>query len=158
VATEVGDMSSKVYWMASLLTGLACICLWAAESNQEKFAGRLSLVPLDPAKRNTITGQGSVMAVLTGSRLSIHGSFEDLGSPATVARLHHGRITGLRGFPVFDLTVTHAVRGTVDGSFDLNPNQIEELRKGEFYLQLHSEKAPDGNLWGWLLPQGGPGR
>jgi hypothetical protein len=20
-------------------------------------------------------------------------------------------------------------------------------------VQLHSEKAPEGNLWGWLLPQ-----
>jgi hypothetical protein len=20
-------------------------------------------------------------------------------------------------------------------------------------VQLHSEKAPDGNLWGWILPQ-----
>jgi hypothetical protein len=22
---------------------------------------------------------------------------------------------------------------------------------GRFYIQLHSEKAPEGNLWGWLL-------
>jgi hypothetical protein len=26
------------------------------------------------------------------------------------------------------------------------------LRQGRMYLQLHSESAPDGNLWGWLLP------
>jgi hypothetical protein len=60
-------------------------------------------------------------------------------------------MTGLRGSPIFDLHVSHATSGTIDGSFDLNANQIEGLRKGEFYVQLHSEKSPEGNLWGWLL-------
>jgi hypothetical protein len=28
---------------------------------------------------------------------------------------------------------------------------VEALKAGRFYIQLHSERAPDGNLWGWLL-------
>ena len=44
-------------------------------------------------------------------------------------------------------------RGTLSGSFELNAIQIADLEKGRLYVQLHSEKAPDGNLWGWLLPQ-----
>ena len=35
---------------------------------------------------------------------------------------------------------------------ELSPVQIADLEKGRLYIQLHSEKAPDGNLWGWLLP------
>ena len=31
--------------------------------------------------------------------------------------------------------------------------QLADLEKGRLYVQLHSEKAPDGNLWGWLMPQ-----
>jgi len=56
---------------------------------------------------------------------------------------------------VLDLTVakTDASAGTLSGSFDLNALQIADLEKGRLYVQLHSEKAPDGNLWGWLLPQ-----
>ena len=34
---------------------------------------------------------------------------------------------------------------------NLTAEQIESLKKGRFYVQLSSEKAPDGNLWGWLL-------
>ena len=30
---------------------------------------------------------------------------------------------------------------------------VADLEKGRLYVQLHSEKAPDGNLWGWLTPQ-----
>jgi len=44
------------------------------------------------------------------------------------------------------------MNGTLSGSFDLTPDQIESLKKGKWYVQIHSEKAPDGNLWGWLLP------
>ena len=41
--------------------------------------------------------------------------------------------------------------GTVSGSVELTPEQLEALRSGRVYIQLHSEAAPDGNLWGWLL-------
>jgi len=37
--------------------------------------------------------------------------------------------------------------GTVSGSFDLTLNKSDGLRKGRLYVQIDSEKAPDGNLW-----------
>ena len=33
----------------------------------------------------------------------------------------------------------------------LTPDQIADLRAGRLYVQIQSERAPDGNLWGWLL-------
>jgi hypothetical protein len=48
--------------------------------------------------------------------------------------------------------VAPATSGGVTGVFDLDANQLESLRKGRLYIQIASEKAPDGNLWGWLLP------
>ena len=41
--------------------------------------------------------------------------------------------------------------GSFFGSFDLSADQVESLRQGKFYVQIDSEKAPEGNLWGWLL-------
>ena len=52
---------------------------------------------------------------------------------------------------MFDLTVTKGTSGTISGTFSLTPVQIEAVRAGRFYIQIHSESAPDGNLWGWLL-------
>ena len=118
------------------------------------FKARLSPVPIDIAMQATVAGSGSVSAVLTGSKLSISGTFEGLRSPATIAQVHKGPIRGVRGPLVFDLTVTKGsdpTSGTVSGSFDLTPLQVADLEKGRLYVQLHSEKAPDGNLWGWLL-------
>ena len=119
------------------------------------FRGRLSPVPIDVAMQATIAGSGSVSAVLTGTKLVVTGAFDGLKSPATIAQIHKGPVRGVRGPNVFDLTVakTDATSGTLSGSFDLTPIQIADLEKGRLYVQLHSEKAPDGNLWGWLLTQ-----
>jgi hypothetical protein len=137
-----------------LLGPAAVLCLgtFAVAQSATVFKTRLSPVAMDATMRASVAGSGSVSVRLTGSRLVITGSFEGLRSPATMAQVRRSPVTGVRGPAVFDLTVTKAAGGTISGSFDLTPVQIEDLRKGRFYVQLHSEKAPDGNLWGWLLP------
>src|SRR5258708_36666441 len=101
--------------------------------------------------RAMVAGTEPVTARRAGSKLSTAGSFEGLGAPATVARIHVGRVMGVRGPSIFDLTVSAGTSGTVSGPVDLTAEQIDSLKKGRFYVQLSSEKAPDGNLWGWLL-------
>ena len=117
------------------------------------FKARLSPVPIDLSMQATIAGAGSVSAVLTGTKLAITGTFDGLKSPATIAQIHKGPVRGVRGPNVLDLTVskTDAASGTLTGSFDLTAIQVGDLEKGRLYVQLHSEKAPEGNLWGWLL-------
>jgi hypothetical protein len=119
------------------------------------FKGRIAPVPIDVAMQATIAGTGSVTAVLTGAKLSISGTFDGLKSPATIAQVHKSPVRGVRGPVVFDLAVTKtdAASGTLSGTFDLTPLQIADLEKGRLYVQVHSEKAPDGNLWGWLMLQ-----
>ena len=92
-------------------------------------------------------------ATLNGAKLSLTGMFEGLRSPATIAQMHRGPVTGVRGPVVFDLSASKETSGTISGSADLTAAQIADLEKGRFYVQLHSERAPDGNLWGWLMPQ-----
>jgi hypothetical protein len=107
---------------------------------------------MDAAMKVNIAGSGSATATLSGNNLLLKGSFEGLLSRATKAQLHRGSATGVRGPVIFELIIDHAPAGNVSGSFALSPDQIEALRKGRFYIQIASEKAPDGNLWGWLLP------
>jgi hypothetical protein len=127
----------------------------SAQNAEEKFKTRLSPVGIEAAKRAEITGSGSVSAVLAGAKLSITGTFDGMQSPATLAHVHQGVATGVRGPAIGDLTVSPATSGDVAGTLVLTPQQIESLKKGKLYIQIHSEKAPDGNLWGWLLRQEG---
>jgi len=126
----------------------------ARAQTPKSFRARLSPVPIDLTMAATIAGSGSVTATLNGNKLSINGTFDGLRSPATIAKLHKGP-RGVRGEPILDLTVTKATSGTITANLDLTPQLVQDLQQMRLYVQLSSEKAPDGNLWGWLLPQEG---
>jgi hypothetical protein len=101
--------------------------------------------------QSTIAGSGSATAALKGSTLTIKATFSGLRTPATVARVHRSPKTAMRGPAIGDLTVTAATSGTISGAIELTKEHIDDLAAGRIYIQLHSQKAPDGNLWGWLL-------
>ena len=115
------------------------------------FKARLAPVPVDATTQPKTTGTGSVTATLRGNVLSVSGTFSGLQGPATIAQLHVAP-RGLRGPASVDLTVTKGPSGTVQGEVTLTAAQVDHLRRMRLYLQIHSEAAPDGNLWGWLLP------
>ena len=139
---------------AAFLTALLYVTCTAAQSGPsgEAFKARLSPVPISVSMMTVIAGQGSLTATLNGKELAIEGTFEGLRSPATTAQIRRSP-KGIPGtvVPNLDLTVTKAVKGTVSAKLELTPDQITDLREGRLYVQIQSEKAPDGNLWGWLL-------
>ena len=125
----------------------------AVAQGGKSFKARLAPVPMDLTMSATVAGSGSLTASVSGSKLTITGNFDGLKSPATIAQLHRSPAMGVRGPNIADLTVSKATSGTISGTIDLTAAQLADLEKRHFYVQLHSEKAPDGNLWGWLVPQ-----
>ena len=137
---------------------LACIGVLLAAAGAQaqdgaRFGGRLSIVPVDFATRANVSGSGEAEAVLEGRTLTVNGTFEGLSSPATAARLHRAP-PARRGPAVFDLDVTAAASGRVDGEVELDDRQAETLRRGEYYVQIATRNNPDGEIRGWLLPRG----
>jgi hypothetical protein len=120
----------------------------------DTYTARLGWVPTTPADRPNVIGKGSATATLSGRKLTISGSFEGLAAPATMARLHRGIAKAARGPAISDLTISKAASGSLSGAVDLTAEQVEDLKQGKLYIQVHSAKgvAPDGStLWGWLL-------
>jgi CHRD domain len=130
---------------------LAAIAFSLAAQTKETFKTRLSATPADARTRAALAGSGSASATLTGTKLTVTGSFDGLVSPATTASLHSAVAAGVRGPAIADLTISKAVSGTISGSVDLTPQQMTSLHKGGIYILIDSDKAPDGVLWGWLL-------
>jgi hypothetical protein len=116
------------------------------------FTARLATAPVEASNAATLSGSGSVTATLTGNRLVVSGKFQGLQGAATAARLHVAPL-GLRGPAMLDLQATKAPSGTISGDLMLTAIQVDHLTRNRVYVQLHSEKAPDGALWGWLLPE-----
>lgn len=138
--------------MKVLVIALALVAQTAAPS-ATSFRARLSPVPVESSGASKITGTGAVTATLDGSTLTIRGTFEGMKSPATIAQVHMGQ-RGVRGPVEFDLQIDKTPNGTINGTVTLSKVQVDTLRKGWYYIQIHAEQAPEGNLWGWLLPAG----
>ena len=152
MATRRGRPAAATALLTAALLSLVSAIPDLNAQTAEMFKARLSPVPINISMMSTIAGSGSLTATLQGKQLTIQGSFEGLRSPATTAQIRRGP-KGIRGpvIPNFELAVTKAEKGTVSGTLELTPDQIADLRNGRLYVQIQSERAPDGNLWGWLL-------
>jgi hypothetical protein len=133
------------------IAAITLTALTVAAQTRETFKARLSPVPADARTRADLTGSGSVTATLEGSKLTVTGSFEGLKTAATTANLHSAVAAGVRGPAIADLTIAKATSGMISGSADLTHEQLTNLHHGGIYVEIHSEKAPDGVIWGWLL-------
>jgi hypothetical protein len=122
----------------------------AAAPAGETYRTRLSVVPIDVAMQANVAGQGSVTATLQGNKLTVQGTAEGLRSPATVAQIHRGP-PGIPGPAILDLSVSKYNTPSIGGTVDLTPSMVQDLKNGQLYVQLNSERAPDGNLRGWLM-------
>jgi hypothetical protein len=123
---------------------------WAAAQGAGRFTARLSTAPVDLGNEAAVKGSGAVSAVLDGAELTVEGEFSGMTAPATAAHLHVGRVMGVRGPAVADLEVDGAAAGAVTGTVRLSREQAAALADGRMYVQIDSDAAPDGNLWGWL--------
>ena len=84
---------SATRWTAAALLAAATISTgsWqtaALAQGGDKYSARLAWVPITGAER--VIGKGLATATLAGKSLAISGSFEGLGGPATIARIHQG--------------------------------------------------------------------
>jgi hypothetical protein len=139
------------------MKGVACIAIlllsagpaWCADV----YASRLTAVAYDGAMRANVQGDGHVSAVLNGSTLAVSGDFTDLPSVATSVKLYSGPGIGVPGPALLDLQLSGQTQGSISGSVKLSARQLAALKQGHVYIQLNSQKAPEGNLWGWLLPE-----
>ena len=141
----------KIHRLASLLVGAASLLTAGAIAAQtgDNYRTRLSVVPIDVAMQANVAGQGQVTALLAGNKLTVNGAASGLRSPATEVHIHRGA-PGIPGPAILDLATTKTTAPTISGTVDLTPSMVDDLKSGQLYVQLNSERAPDGNLRGWL--------
>lgn len=122
----------------------------SADQKAEVYRARLSPLGVTNATVDTTTGVGNATATLSGNRLRIEATFAGLTGIAIAANIRRGP-KGIPGPVVFELQAPRASSGDIDASFELTPDQLRDLREARLYLQIHSERAPDGSIRGWLL-------
>ena len=155
-------MRNKVSVVCGLCVGIASVIAvigivlsftprYTEAQTTETFMARLSVMPVEAATVPDIAGSGSGSAVFDNGRLLIDGAFTGLLGIVTAARLHEGPGMGIRGTAFSELMVVGGVEGSFSGEIELSSDQVDSLRQGKIYIQIDSEAAPEGNLWGWLV-------
>jgi hypothetical protein len=132
-------------------------CFWLlvgaapfAQGRPDVYKVRLSPLGVTNATVATTTGSGALTATLTGTTLVIDGTFEGLTGAATAANLRRGP-KGIPGPVVAEIPFPKASSGKLSATLQLTPAQVDDLRAARLYLQIHSERAPEGSIRGWLL-------
>lgn len=143
---------STVERTASLFLGACLLSLLLGATPSTTIQFRLSPGPRLVGTRADRSGAGTVTATLEGVRLTLKGSFSGLLAVPTAAHLAMGSLPGVRGPILSDLTVSPGTSGTLSGTVELDSSQITALHKGGLYVEIDSAKAPEGDLWGWIMP------
>ena len=99
------------------------------------------------------SGRGSLAVILDGREEQIRtdGSFDRLLAPSTVAHIHEGPL-GVNGEIRFGLTIDPVgmTRGTLSGVFDMGARDLDLLDSEGFYVNVHSEEFPAGEIRGQI--------
>lgn len=137
----------------TLLKLAACLLLSFASAGifaQDVYRARLSPMPVTPQTVNSITGVGEVILTLSGSTLSVAGSFEGMSSTATMVHIHNGPMAQ-PGPVAYPLEITKDAKGNITGAVELNDEHLQALQDNALYIQVHSEGNPAGELRGWIF-------
>jgi hypothetical protein len=130
---------------------LALLLATAPSFAQSFFASMTGGQEVPP---NSSPAVGSIQAVLSGNTLTVSGSFSGLLAAFTASHIHRAP-AGTNGPVVVGLTRTPA--GPTAGSYQaalnvytLTPAQQAELLAGNYYVNVHSQLFPGGEIRGQL--------
>ena len=133
----------------------AGLLLLATPAFAATYEAELDPAPFDATNRaDVIESIGNLTATLEGSTLTVRGTFSNFTSTATGGSFRIGLAKGVPGDAIGALTVEHARQGAFSGTITLTSGQMAALKKEALYVRIDSEKAPDGNVQGWLEVSG----
>jgi CHRD domain len=149
------SISRRVLIPAAVAAGMGAVALTAAiapaapASFQVAMVGAREVPPVDPAGKGTADlTYDAATRVLTWTV-----SFGGLSSPATMAHFHGPAEPGKNG-PV---TIWVSKQGTppespIKGEATLTPEQAAQFVSGQWYINVHSQSHPGGEIRGQVMP------
>ncbi|MBF5043267.1 CHRD domain-containing protein [Aggregicoccus sp. 17bor-14] len=99
-------------------------------------------------------GTGEAKANVKGNTVVVAGVFDNLTSTAIAAHIHGPADKDTAAPVLCGLTVTassaNGTSGTIGGTCDFSDAQIEQLKDGQTYINVHTQNYPDGEIRGQL--------
>jgi hypothetical protein len=124
------------------LVASAAFAKKSAAPTATKFSAALNIGPERPHPKGTKLGaSGRFTATLSGTALTWKLTFKQLSGPETGAHIHAGA-RGTNGAILVPLCGPCST--PVSGTVTLTSTQIESMKAGKLYVNVHTAKIPTG--------------
>ena len=146
------SISRRHLIVAACLTG---IMTWAAPSQAAPQSFKVTLTgaqQVPPVQTSAIAtadlSYDPATRVVTWSV-----TYSGLSGPATMAHFHGPAAAGKNGPPVIWLTEKgKPVENPIKGEATLTPEQAQQFSAGEWYINVHTQANPGGEVRGQVVP------
>ena len=134
---------------------LAGIAVWAASSQAAPLSFKVALTGAQqvPPVQTTATGTADLTYDPATRMLIWSVTSSGLSGPATMAHFHGPASEGKNAPPVIWLSEKGApVPNPIKGSATLTPEQAQQFTAGEWYVNVHTQANPGGEIRGQVIP------
>lgn len=133
------------------LTAVTAACaLFALPAVAEtlEYTAALTAAAEVPPTDSQATGAASVTVDTDAHTVSWVVTVNELSGDATAAHIHGPASETETAPPVIDMS-----EAIMEGSGEISDEQISALKDGKYYVNVHTEKYPDGEIRGQLVPK-----
>jgi Ca2+-binding RTX toxin-like protein len=116
------------------------------------FSARLEGAQEVPPVVSAASGRGSVVLNAREDEITVRLSFTGLGSDSTMAHIHGPALPGANAGVLFGLAGAGGTTGEIGPlSFAVTPTQVQQLKDGLWYFNVHSVDNGGGEIRGQIL-------
>jgi Ca2+-binding RTX toxin-like protein len=123
-----------------------------AELGGGSFSAVLDGAQEVPPVATAASGRGRVLLNASEDEITVTLSFTGLGSSSTMAHIHGPALPGSNAPAIFTLAGAGGSAGDIGPlRFAVTPTQVQQLKDGLWYFNVHSVDQPAGEIRGQLL-------
>ena len=141
-----------------LTASLIAVAAWTvtSEAASESFKVALAGAQQVPAVETSGTGSADLTYDPATRVLTWNLTYSGLSGPATMVHFHGPAAAGKNGPPVIWLSEKGAaVSDPIKGQATLTPEQSQQMTAGEWYINVHTQANPGGEIRGQVMPPKG---
>ncbi len=127
---------------------LGALAAGPALAENLKFNADLTGAAEVPPADSNAEGQAAVTVDTDDNTLRWMLTVNDLSGDATAAHIHGPAAAGENAAPVIPMPMPDYMEGSVA----ITPEQLNALKAGKYYVNVHTEKFPGGEIRGQLTP------
>jgi hypothetical protein len=142
-------MTARRHALATLLATGAFVIAGCGMMDRDKGMGGVMSVPLSAQNEvppNASTGSGTGRVELDGNMLKWNVTYSGTTGPVTAGHFHGPAQPGSNAGVV--VPFAGPLTSPIVGSATLTPAQVDQLKQGLWYINLHTAANPGGELRG----------